>query len=430
MSDARHVATHRICSEFKRFPDIGMKPLDVSSLDGREASLARAIDHAVHRRWISLTTLIGHASNRIVHKLDAPVGATLLVATAQLMLLDRIPDHAIINCAVDWVRKNGHPRATGFVNAVLRNITRLRKEIIETGVAGEPGQFLRSDGSAWLLNEPVFKDSIDYQTGFSRKSWKRLVHEFGEKTAIQIAVGSIAEAPILVTAPDGESLPPEILPHEDARFGVVPQGVDLASLFFAQPKLRAQDPTSGSSLDLTEDLHPQRILDVCAGRGTKTKQLRGLFPNAMIAATEPNDVRRAFLEEMAADLNITIYAPGLDGPTEPFDLVIVDAPCSNSGVFSRRPEARYRYDKKHIESLVELQREILQDARSVLQNKGHLLYATCSIDSAENAAQVEWLVQHQRLELIAEKTTMPAGFPGSDPTKWHDGGFAALLKAR
>ena len=131
MTDARHVVTHRICSEFKRFPDIGMKPLDVSSLDGREASLARAIDHAVHRRWISLTTLIGHASNRIVHKLDAPVGATLLVATAQLMLLDRIPDHAVINCAVDWVRRNGHPRATGFVNAVLRNITRLRDEIVD-----------------------------------------------------------------------------------------------------------------------------------------------------------------------------------------------------------------------------------------------------------------------------------------------------------
>jgi len=407
-----------------------MKPLDVSSLDGREGSLARAIDHAVHRRWISLTTLIGHASDRIVHKLDSPVGATLLVATAQLMLLDRIPDHAIINCAVDWVRKNGHPRATGFVNAVLRNITRLRKEIIETGIVGEPDQFLRSDGSAWLLNEPVFKDSIDYQTGFSRKTWKRLVRELGEKTATTIAVNSIAEPPIIVTASECDPLPSDILPHENSLFGIVPQGVDLASLFFSQPMLRAQDPTSSSSLDLTKDIHPQRILDVCAGRGTKTKQLRGLFPNAMIAATEPNDVRRAFLEEMAAELSITVYAPGLNGPTEPFDLVVVDAPCSNSGVFSRRPEARYRYDKKHIESLVELQQEILQDARSVLQNKGHLLYATCSIDPAENMAQVEWLVQHQRLELMSKKTTMPSGFPGSDPTKWHDGGFAALLKAR
>jgi 16S rRNA (cytosine967-C5)-methyltransferase len=150
----------------------------------------------------------------------------------------------------------------------------------------------------------------------------------------------------------------------------------------------------------------------------------------MIAATEPNEVRRAFLEEIAKPLDIIVYTPGEDGPTEPFDLVVVDAPCSNSGVFSRRPEARYRYDKKHIDSLLELQQEILQDGRTILENKGHLLYATCSIDPVENIAQVEWLVQHQRLELVAEKTTMPSGYPGSDPTKWHDGGFAALLQSR
>ena len=430
MSDARHVVTQRICSEFKRFPDIGIKPLDVSSLDPREASLARAIDHAIHRRWISLTTLIGHASDRIVHKLDAPVGATLLVATAQLMLLDRIPDHAVINCAVDWVRKNGHPRATGFVNAVLRNITRLRKEIIEKAIAGEADHFLRSDGSAWKLTEPVFKDSIDYQTGFPRKSWKRLVGEFGEKNATTIAIGSLAEAPIIVTVPEGNELPSDIQPHEEPQFGVVPQGVDIASLFFAQQNLRAQDPTSANALALIADLNPKRILDLCAGRGTKTKQLRTLFPDAMIAATEPNEVRRAFLEEIAVPLNINVYTSGEDGPTEPFDLVVVDAPCSNSGVFSRRPEARYRYDKKHIDSLVDLQQEILQDGRSILGNKGYLLYATCSIDPAENTSQVEWLIQHQRLELVSEKTTMPSGYPGSDPTKWHDGGFAALLQAR
>jgi 16S rRNA (cytosine967-C5)-methyltransferase len=346
------------------------------------------------------------------------------------MLLDRIPDHAVINCAVDWVRKNGHPRATGFVNAVLRNITRLREEILEVGIAGEADHFLRSDGSAWKLTEPVFKDSIDYQTGFPRKAWKRLVGEFDQKAATSIAVNSLAEAPIIVTVPEGDELPADILPHEEPQFGVVPQGVDLASLFFAQPNLRAQDPTSANSLALTASLHPRRILDLCAGRGTKTKQLRALFPDAMIGATEPNEVRRAFLEEIAGPLDISVYRPGEDGPTEPFDLVVVDAPCSNSGVFARRQEARYRYDKKHIDSLLDLQQEILHDGRTILKNKGHLLYATCSIDPAENSKQVEWLVQHQRLELIAEKTTMPSGYPGSDPTKWHDGGFVALLQAR
>jgi 16S rRNA (cytosine967-C5)-methyltransferase len=430
MPDARHVVTGRIASEFKRFPDIGLKPLDVSMLDAREASLARAIDHAVHRRWISLTTIIGHASNRIVHKLDSQVGATLLVASSQLLLLDRIPDHAVINCAVEWVRNNGHPRATGFVNAVLRKITRLRGDLLERGDIGEPDQFLRSDGSAWRLSEPVFKDSVDYQTGLPRKSWKRLLNEFGEKKASQIAFGCLAEPPVIVTVPSNTTLPDDVVPHDEPNFGVVPHGVNLSSLFSNHKSLRVQDPTSAKSLSLIKNLKPKRILDVCAGRGTKTKQLRSLFPDAIIAATEPNDARREYLQELAGEIDVTVYSQETDGPTEPFDLVVVDAPCSNSGVFSRRSEAKYRYDKKHIDSLVDLQQEILQDATSVLQNKGYLLYATCSIDTAENDKQVEWLTEKYQMKLVSEQSTFPSGFPGSEPSKWHDGGYVALLKAR
>ena len=157
MTDARHVVTVRIASEFKRFPDIGMKPLDIGLLEPRDASLARAIDHAIHRRWVTLSALISHASNKTMRKFDPPVGATLLVATAQLMLLDRIPDHAVINCAVDWIKNNGYPRAAGFVNAVLRNITRLRGELLETTDAGKSNQFLRNDGTAWQLTEQVLR---------------------------------------------------------------------------------------------------------------------------------------------------------------------------------------------------------------------------------------------------------------------------------
>ncbi|HIN09703.1 MAG TPA: hypothetical protein EYM64_03910, partial [Phycisphaerales bacterium] len=95
MGDARDVVTKRIASEFKRFPNIGLKKLDVADLIGRDAALARAIDHAIRRRWITLSTLISHASTRETQELDAPVGAVLLVATAQLFQLDRIPDHAV-----------------------------------------------------------------------------------------------------------------------------------------------------------------------------------------------------------------------------------------------------------------------------------------------------------------------------------------------
>ena len=107
----------------------------------------------------------------------------------------------------------------------------------------------------------------------------------------------------------------------------------------------------------------------------------------MIGATEPNDERRASLMELAKDIDVEVYSTETDGPTELFDLVVVDTPCSNSGVFARRPEARLRYDNEHITSLVELQRTILRESIPMVENKGHLLYATCSIDYAENEGQ-------------------------------------------
>ena len=106
-ADLRGVVSQRIAAEFKRFPSIDPTPLLVDSLDYRDAGLARAIDHAVHRRWYSLSTVIAHASSRKLHTLDSPVGATLLVGAAQLLLLDRIPDHAVIHSAVDWIKTKG-----------------------------------------------------------------------------------------------------------------------------------------------------------------------------------------------------------------------------------------------------------------------------------------------------------------------------------
>ena len=431
MACPRDVVTRRLAGQFKRFPSIDVTPLLVDELDGRDAGLARAIDHAVHRRWYSLAAIISHTSSRKLHTLDAQVGATLLVATAQLLLLDRIPDHAVIHSAVEWVKSKGdNPRAAGFVNAVLRKITRIRGEKIQKGIIGEAHHFLRGDGSAWELVEPVFKNDTSGQTGFSVKSWKRMAEEFGAELATTLASNSLVEPPIIVTNSGSDPLPSEVIPHTLQGFGIVPGDFSLIELFEANQTLRVQDPTSANSLSLAKTLSPRRILDLCAGRGTKTKQLRAMFPDAYIGATEPNEPRRESLHEIADEYNIAVYTPETQGPTEPFDLILVDAPCSNSGVFARRPEAKYRYNKKSIDSVVDLQREILDEAVEVLLPKGHLLYATCSVDDAENEGQANWLSTKKKLLHCEQLRTLPSGCPGSDPASWHDGGYAVLMQAQ
>jgi len=106
------------------------------------------------------------------------------------------------------------------------------------------------------------------------------------------------------------------------------------------------------------------------------------------------------------------------------DLLILDVPCSNTGVLARRPEARYRYGRKSLKSLIGLQRRIGREAMPLLRPGGYLIYTTCSLDPEENATQAKWLSETLGLRLVSEKTTLPGGCGPS----YHDGGYHACLR--
>jgi 16S rRNA (cytosine967-C5)-methyltransferase len=106
------------------------------------------------------------------------------------------------------------------------------------------------------------------------------------------------------------------------------------------------------------------------------------------------------------------------------DLVLLDVPCSNTGVLARRPEARYRYSKEAIASVVRLQREIITVGAKLLKPGGHLLYSTCSLDERENQAQSRWIADEFDATLVKGSLTLPAG----RDTSYHDGSYSALLR--
>lgn len=422
MTDARSVAAVRIADRLRRFPDLDLTPIETDGLDDRDASLARAIDGAVHRRWVTLRAVTDHFTKP--RRVDDQVQAILMVGAAQLLLLDRLPDHAVIHQAVEWIRHGAKkPKATGYVNAVLRRIADLRVELMPEGDPTSSDQLVRSDGTAWRLATSIIPN-LATQTSFPGACWAMMVDAIGEADAGSVAIGSIAKPPILLTGSD--PLPDVLEPHEQRGFGVLPEGQAPGALLSDHPDLRVQDPTSAAALELARDLRPGRILDQCAGRGTKTRQMLAMFPDAQITATEPNSERRSLLQSSLGD-RIAILEPGGEGPSEPFDLVLADVPCSNSGVLARRPEARYRLDEAHRNSVVELQRQILGESLGVVSSGGHVLYATCSIDPAENQAQTRWL-EGRGLALVAERSALPTGRPGSPPSTWRDGGYAALLR--
>jgi 16S rRNA (cytosine967-C5)-methyltransferase len=414
-----------------RFPDLFPNPIDVTGLSPRDAGLATAIDREVTARWLTLRTIIEPMLSRPWDAQHPAVLASLLSGAAQLLLLDRIPDHAAVSESVQWCRSTQAGRASGVVNAVLRRIARLRLERIERADPDAPDHLVRSDGSGWRLNEPVFGTDVPSrraaQTGCSPALLARWRTCYGEAEAFQIALRTIAQPPIIVHgAGDHESL----IPHDRRGFQIVRPGTSPATIVEAFPEAIVQDPTAAASCAATATLAPEVIVDACAGRGTKTRQLAAMHPGARVIASDTQALRMRDLHELACQHPSieAVDARDLGQFAGGVDLLVLDVPCTNSGVLARRVEARHRQDGTFRQSLVDTQRQIAADTLALLRPGGTLLWATCSVDPDENQHQVEWLTRWHALEVAKAHAEAGQGGPWAPPASWCDGGFHALLR--
>jgi len=178
-----------------------------------------------------------------------------------------------------------------------------------------------------------------------------------------------------------------------------------------------------------------RVLDLCAAPGTKTTHLAELMNNrGKIVAVDVSEEKLGQIESNCRRLGIDIVECRLAetvGTLEPqsFDLVLVDVPCSNTGVLSRRAEARWRFDEKKLAVLVRDQRFLAAVAAGFVRPGGRLVYSTCSIEREENEDLAAHLLdRRKRLFLLGERLTLPAGC--RRPARWRDGGYVAIFQAR
>ena len=431
ISPARRAALTHLSERVRCYPDLFPRSVDTTGLDDRDARLAIAIDRAVTIRWLTLRAVPEPMLTQPWNKQHHAVKTALLAGAAQLLLLDRVPDHAAIDQSVQWCRQTPAGKAAGAVNAVLRRVTRLRGERLTTASAEAPDQILRSDGSGWMLHEPVFDgepaDRMARQTGCGRHFFDRVVATRGQDEATRLALHSMADPPIILRGAGESDL---LVPHAQSGYQTLLPGASLKRVLRQFPEAIVQDPTAAAAVQSTACLSPELIVDFCAGRGTKTRQLADLHPDATVIASDVSDQHLNALRSLQHPRVDTVEQSSLMQYAGRVNLLVLDVPCTNSGVLARRIEARHRQRAGLRSQLRDLQRQIAADALALLAPGGTILWSTCSIDPEENEGQIEWLTQWHDLEVDAASLEPGWGPPGGDPGNWRDGGYFARLRKR
>ena len=322
--------------------------------------------------------------------------ALLYVGAAQILYMPDVPDFAAVSETVDAAKACENPSIAKVVNGVLRNVIRRREEF-EKMIADAP-----------------LEERESFPTALVRR-WER---RFGAENAARLCAWHNAPAETFLARRDGSFVKLE----RGQRVEDVPG--------YAEGDFIVQDPGTRLAVELLDPKEGERILDACAAPGGKTVQIA--WRGASVVACEVNPKRRRRLEENLARLKLGVEViPELPPLPENFQLstlnfklfhkVLVDAPCSNTGVLRRRPDARWNWNEEKLAALVKLQADILDACASRVAPDGVLVYSTCSNEPEENEAQVTaFLARHPDFALEESRESIP--FESGT-----DGAFAARL---
>jgi len=376
MKNVRGLAAQVLADAEKKFVDEALDARRTASLSRRDRALLTTLVYGATRWRRELDWLIDRCAERV----HPEIRQHLRVALFQIRHLDKIPRHAAVNEAVE-LAKGVSRKSAGFVNAVLRKAADL---------ALPDALGVRRSHPDWLIER-----------------WRKR-HPPMELEALLDA--------------DNAVLPLSIRPNPLKAAGPIDvEGDPAADPRFAEGLYTVQDETSMKVAPMLDPKLGERVLDLCAAPGGKTTHLAELMGGkGLVVAVDLPD-RIGLVAESAKRLGLAnIQCVAGDGATvafhEPFDAILVDAPCSNTGVLSRRPDVRWRLKEKDIPGAAAIQRRLLENAARLLKPGGRVVYSTCSLEPEENTPDPAlWSVEKQELTL---------------PTHRHSGGYQALLRRR
>lgn len=373
-----------------------------AGLEPRDRALARNIVATTLRRLGTLRALLAGVLERGAPRGAPRVETVLLVGACQILFLD-VPDHAAVGLAVDIARRDRETAGfAGLINAVLRRITREGGERLAEIAPRAP------DLPTWL-----------------RQRWAAT---YGEDVSLAIRQAVAQEPPLDLTVksdPEGwaRTLGGEVLPTLSVRLAQA--GPVRALPGYEDGAWWVQDAGAALPARLLGPVRGLRVADLCAAPGGKTAQLA--LAGARVTAVDRSADRLHRLAENLARLKLEaqiVQADATRFKAEPFDAILLDAPCSATGTVRRHPDIAWHKSASDIAALIPVQARLLDHAADLLKPGGQMVYSTCSLEPEEG--------EHQIAALLARRSDLervplqPDDVPGGEIFITHQGDLRTL----
>lgn len=393
-------------------------------LDKRERAFITRVVNGTLEHMIEMDYIINQFSKVKANKMKPVIRTIMRSSVYQMKYMDSVPDSAVCNEAVKLAGKRGFVNLKGFVNGVLRNISRNLDKI----------------------SYPDPKDIVAYiSVRYSLPEWlvQQWLKVYDAETVEAIGKAFLKENPLTVRFDEHKIKKTELIKilkeegvtvteDEQVPCALYLSGYDhLGALkSFCEGLYQVQDLSSMQVALWAEPKEGDQVIDVCAAPGGKAIHVAELLNGTgHVEARDLSEykvdliwdnIERSGLKNIdAVCQDATIEDPE---KKESADIVIADLPCSGLGVLGKKPDLRYKMNEQTEKELVQLQRQILSVVNTYVKPGGKLLYSTCTIHREENEGNVEWFLKtYPEFELVKDKQMLPGKDAG-------DGFYIAMLK--
>ena len=415
-----------------------------SNINPQDENLVREIVYGVIENKLYIDYIISKTSKVKLKKIHLTILDILRIGIYQIIFMDKIPDSAAVNESVNLAKKHGHKGTIGFVNGILRNISRNKEK----------------------FNNLDIKDKIDYiSIKYSHPRWmvNRWIKEFGEEFTEELCKSNNEKPELNIRVNTLK------ISKVDLKNRLIEKGYIVKDGIYSEDCLIIENPYRLTELDefisgyfiiqdessmlVAQVMDPSEnsfVLDVCSAPGGKSTHIaQKMRNNGRILSRDVYEHKINLVKDNAKRLGINIiHCEVFDALKNDSSLInkvdhcLIDAPCSGLGLIRRKPEIKWNKEEKDIKELSDLQYRILENVKGYIKIGGTIVYSTCTIEKDENINLINKFLKNNddfRLvditNLIKNKeniATLDKGFIQLFPNLHHTDGFfiAKMIKER